>query len=126
MPADFMACRSARMPSLDTAACIQYQKIQGLAAAGGWRKDCGSSAADAGPTCCDVAGADCREMTCAEAASGILAMTLIHSRIIDRIVMIVLKCHFVLAGAELTDHAFFTYGTRFAFEAQRSLASNGM
>src|SRR6185437_4393460 len=125
MPADFMACRSARMPSLDTAACIQYQNTQGLAAAGGWRKDWGSRAADAGP-CCDVARADCREMTCAEAASGILARMLIHSRITDRIVMIVFKCHFILAGAELTDRAFFAYGTRFAFKVQRSLAADGV
>src|SRR3954470_11935334 len=34
-PADFIASRSAVMPSLETAACIQYQNTQGFACSGG-------------------------------------------------------------------------------------------
>src|ERR1700744_3596002 len=108
-----MACKSARMPSLETAACIQYQKTQGRATAGGCRNVCGSNP-------------DCAGTTWAATASGKNNSMLIHSRIVDRIVMIFLKRDLIIAGGKIANGGSFTGWLAFTSKTQGPLTGNGM
>src|ERR1700722_6245308 len=115
-----MAWRSPRMPSLEPAACIQYQKTHGLAASGGWRNVPGSIAAAADMDCrVAAAGMDGRGATCADTANGKINSTLIHSRITNCIVMIFFKRHFVVTPADSPTIALLTHGSRLACKFQR-------